>query len=128
MTDPTITEPTPAPVTREIERIIELVSVLEDSVTRWARGATPESRSIRADNAHAAQTAVRAAITAALARSTEPVVPEITDEQREALIDRAVDHIQARSTWTNEKQAEDRPGLRRDVAMWTQELFPENAS
>lgn len=71
MTDPNA--PTPE---RDVERIMELVSVLEDRVTTWARGATPEERSIRADNAHAAQIAVRDAITTALARPATLVVPE----------------------------------------------------
>jgi len=67
MTDPTAITP---------ERIMDLVSVLEDRVAEWARGATPESRSIRADKVHAAQTAVHSAIRTALARPAALVVPE----------------------------------------------------
>jgi len=70
-------------MTEEGEGIMDLVSVLEDRVTEWARGATPESRSIRADKTHAAQTAVHSAIRAALASPTTLVVPaDVLDVHR----------------------------------------------
>jgi len=67
--------PSPAPATGEVARIMDLVSVLEDRIIKWAHGPTPELRSIRADKAHAAQTVVREAITAALAAPAPAPVP-----------------------------------------------------
>jgi len=80
--------PAPAPTPeQDVERIMGLVGVLEDRVTAWARGATPESRAIRADKAHAAQTAVRDAITAAIARPTElEDGARVSSAEREAML------------------------------------------